>query len=38
MFSIFIGNPVLDIYDASSGQYLRSVDEIGLTPTIMQTP
>jgi len=38
MFSIFIGNPVLDIYDATSGKYLRSVDEIGFTPTIMQTP
>jgi len=38
MFSIFIGNPVLDIYEASSGKLLRSVNEIGFTPTIMQTP
>lgn len=38
MFSIFIGNPTLDIYEASSGKLLRSVDEIGFTPTIMQTP
>lgn len=38
MFSIFIGNPTLDIYSALSGEYLRSVDEIGFTPTIMQTP
>jgi len=38
MFSIFIGNPVLDIYEASSGKLLRSVEEIGFTPTIMQTP
>ena len=38
MFSIFIANPVLDIYDASSGEYLRSVNEIGFTPTILQTP
>jgi len=38
MFSIFIGNPTLDIYAASSGKLLRSVDEIGFTPTIMQTP
>lgn len=38
MFSIFIGNSTLDIYAASSGKFLRSVDEIGFTPTIMQTP
>jgi len=38
MFSVFIGSQVLDIYDASSGKYLRSVDEIGLTPTILMTP
>lgn len=38
MFSIFIGNPTLDIYEASSGKLLRSVNEIGFTPTIMQTP
>ncbi len=38
MFSIFIGNPTLDIYDAVRGDLLRSVDEIGFTPTIMQTP
>ena len=38
LFSIFIGNPTLDIYDARSGKYLRSVDEIGFTPTIMSTP
>ncbi len=38
MFSIFIGNPTLDIYDAFSGKLLRSVDEIGFTPTFLQTP
>jgi methylamine dehydrogenase heavy chain len=38
MFSIFIANPTLDIYDAGSGEHLRSVGEIGFTPTIMQTP
>ena len=38
LFSIFIGNPTLDIYDAVSGKYLRSVEEIGLTPTLLQTP
>ena len=38
LFSIFIGNPILDIYDAVSGNHLRSVNEIGLTPTMLQTP
>jgi len=38
LFTIFIANPTLDIYDALSGKYLRSVDEVGLTPTILQTP
>jgi methylamine dehydrogenase heavy chain len=38
LYSIFIESPGLDIYDASSGQLLRSVDHIGTTPTIMVTP
>ena len=38
MFSIFIGAPTLDVYDAFSGKHLRSVDEIGFTPTLLQTP
>ena len=38
LFTIFIANPMLDIYDAVSGKHLRSVGEIGLTPTVLQTP
>jgi methylamine dehydrogenase heavy chain len=38
MFSIFIASPSMDIYDARSGKLLRSVDELGFSPTIMQTP
>jgi methylamine dehydrogenase heavy chain len=38
MFSIFIGDPTLDVYDAFSGKHLRSVNEIGFTPTVLQTP
>jgi len=38
MFALFIGNPGLDVYDARSGSLLRSIPEIGFTPTIMQTP
>ena len=38
MYSIFIDATDLDVYDASSGQHLRSVEHIGTTPTIMVTP
>jgi methylamine dehydrogenase heavy chain len=38
LFSIFIDVPNLDVYDATSGKLLRSVDHIGTTPTIMVTP
>jgi methylamine dehydrogenase heavy chain len=38
LFSIFIASSTLDVYDAVSGNHLRSVDEIGFTPTIMETP
>ena len=38
LFSIFIDSNVLDIYDATSGNLLRSVTDIGTTPTVMVTP
>lgn len=38
LFSIFIGNPVLDVYAATSGKHLRSINEVGFTPTLLQTP
>jgi methylamine dehydrogenase heavy chain len=38
LFSCFIESNVLDIYDALSGSYLRSLDSLGQTPTIMVTP
>lgn len=28
----------LDVYEASSGKYLRSVDSLGITPTVLVTP
>ena len=31
-------NNRLDIYDATSGKYLRSVDPLGLTPSVLITP
>jgi methylamine dehydrogenase heavy chain len=38
MFSIFIDSNVLDIYDAMSGKFLRSVTDIGTTPTVLVSP
>jgi len=38
LFTCFIESNVLDIYDALSGGYLRSLDSLGQTPTIMVTP
>jgi len=38
MFSIFIESNVLDIYDATSGKFLRSVTDIGTTPTVLVNP
>ena len=38
MFSIFIESNVLDIYDATSGKFLRSVTDIGATPTVLVSP
>ncbi|HEX4241183.1 MAG TPA: amine dehydrogenase large subunit [Steroidobacteraceae bacterium] len=38
MFSIFIEGGDLDVYAASSGKLLRTVDHVGTTPTIMVTP
>jgi methylamine dehydrogenase heavy chain len=38
LFACSLENNRLDIYDATSGQYLRSVDPLGLTPTLLATP
>ena len=38
LFSAFIGSTTLDVYDATSGQWLRSVEHVGTTPTILVTP
>jgi hypothetical protein len=38
LFSIFIETANLDIYDAASGKWLRSVEHVGTSPTIMVTP
>jgi hypothetical protein len=38
MFSMFLGSNILDVYDPGSGKLLRSVNEIGTTPTLLVTP
>jgi methylamine dehydrogenase heavy chain len=38
LFSIFIESNVLDVYDATSGSHLRSIADIGTTPTVLVTP
>lgn len=38
LFACFIESNRLDVYDASSGEYLRSVEGLGLTPTVLVTP
>ena len=38
LYSIFIEGTGLDVYDAASGKFLRSVDHVGTTPTVMVTP
>jgi methylamine dehydrogenase heavy chain len=38
LYGIFIDSSILDVYDASSGKLLRSVEHVGTTPTIMVTP
>jgi methylamine dehydrogenase heavy chain len=37
LFAIFIGAPKVDVYDPKSGQRLRVVKDIGLTPTTLVT-
>ncbi len=38
LFSVFIESTTLDVYDATSGAWLRSVANVGTTPTILVTP
>lgn len=38
LFAIFIDSTTTDVYDATSGQFLRSIENVGTTPTIVVTP
>jgi methylamine dehydrogenase heavy chain len=37
LFAIFIGAQKVDVYDAGSGKFLRSIGEIGFSPTTLVT-
>ncbi|HEV2442015.1 MAG TPA: amine dehydrogenase large subunit [Steroidobacteraceae bacterium] len=38
LFAAFIGSTTLEVYDAQTGRYLRSVEDVGTTPTLLVTP
>src|SRR6185312_1651926 len=38
LFAAFIGSTRLEVYDADTGRYLRSVENVGTTPTLLVTP
>jgi len=38
LYGVFLASPVLDIYDAKTGQYLRSVGDLAQTATVLVTP
>jgi methylamine dehydrogenase heavy chain len=38
LFAAFIGSSTTDVYDAQSGAHLRSIENIGTTPTVLVTP
>ena len=38
LFTVFIDGPDLDVYDAVSGHWLRTVKDVAATPTVLITP
>ena len=38
LFSVFNESSTLEVYDATTGNHLRSIDNIGTTPTLLITP
>lgn len=38
LFAAFIGSTTLEVYDAETGRYLRSVGDVATTPTLLVTP
>lgn len=38
LYTTFIGDPILDVYDAKTGDHLRTVDQLGISPSFLQIP
>ncbi len=38
LYTTFMGDPILDVYDANTGKHLRTVEQLGISPTFLQTP
>ena len=38
LYTTFMGASILDVYDAKSGEHLRTVEEVGISPTFLQIP
>lgn len=38
LFSLPDNEATLDVYDALTGEHLRSIEQLGVTPTMMETP
>jgi methylamine dehydrogenase heavy chain len=38
LFAAFIASTTTDVYDATTGEHLRSIENVGTTPTILLTP
>jgi methylamine dehydrogenase heavy chain len=38
LFTVFIESPGLDVYDARSGKHLRTVEQLGFSPTLIRVP
>ena len=38
LYTTFFEKPQLEIYDALSGKHLRTVEQVGMNPAVLQTP
>lgn len=38
LFAVRAEKPALDVYDATTGKHLRTIEEIGMTPFLLHTP
>ena len=38
LYTSFLGDPILDVYDARTGKHLRTVEHVGISPSFLQIP